>query len=441
MESRRNYRLISFPVLLLLGFLFTIGNSKAVETSDIFFDAITFAAPDSGYFRLDCMGAVPYQSLRFEKGSDGSYYTKYHAKFEIIDENEKPIEEKNFDKIIKADNYFSSQGGSGEFDYISCSFKLKVNKYKARLYVKSETGNKNFDRVRNVSPVDFAAYPFSMSGILLVSSIEEQDGNFNITPFISDNIAEITESFFTVFETYNKVGSDSLKYVAALFDKKKNEKVFQSKFFKKYAKIGTQENYLSLSIPASVKQGEYILRIYAVKKNCDSTNWDSKIIAGAERSVSIIRGFEGGIYENIAKSIEECRYAASGDEMKAMKSSKDEGAQIDAFNKFWAQHDPTPGTDRNELMELYFSRITYCEDNFNTTRVKGWRSDMGHVFVIYGAPISTERSTQDYLGRQTETWTYSNGEQFIFLDSQGFGDYRLYSPSSISDKFFDVNGQ
>lgn len=418
--------------LLVLLFAATCGNAQEVQ--NIFFDAVTFKSDSAGMARLDCYAVVPFQALKF-KASGDKYFSKYTAYISIIDENERSVAEKKFERTLKADNYFNAQGGAGDFDYLAYSFNLNPAKYKVRLTVKSEYNNTEYERRRTISLIDFDSHDFTLSGVLTCSKMEENAGEYDITPYLSDNIAPIMTSFISVFETYNKLGERPMKFVAKLFNAETGEIAFCSRFFDRTIKVGTSSNYIPMQLPKNLKQGEYFLRIFAMPADCDTTDYDKQIIAGTERSVSIFRSFGNGVYEDIEKAIAQLRYVAEDDEIDEMKDAEDEDEKIRLFDEFWAKHDPTPGTDRNEAFEVYFSRVKYAEDRFSGARSRGWRSDMGHVFIVYGNPSTTDRSTPDYRGRVTETWTYANGDTFIFIDYSGFDDFRLYSPNIVSDKF------
>jgi hypothetical protein len=60
---------------------------------------------------------------------------------------------------------------------------------------------------------------------------------------------------------------------------------------------------------------------------------------------------------------------------------------------------------------------------------------MGNVFVVYGEPYNVERSVPYSDNRVYERWTYKSGKQFVFVDNTGFGDFRLYKPFSVTDRY------
>ncbi len=409
------------------------GLKAIAKETPMYFDAVSFKSDSVGKARLDCFAVIPYQGLKFVK-SEGKYYAKYIAYLSVIDENEKLVSEKKFERTVMTENYFKAQGGAGDFDFISYSFDLNPTKYKVRIAIKDELGNEDAERIRNIALVNFDEHKFTLSGLLLVSKIEEQGSQFSITPFLSDNVSPIMNSFFVMFESYNNLGADTLKLVARIYDSK-NEIKYQTDILSKFMPIGKSSNYFSMKIPKNFKQGNYTLRIYALNQTADSNNIDYSIIAGAERSIAINHGATGAVYDDINKAIEQCRYVATSEELDAMRAAISDEEKMQKFDEFWKKLDPTPGTDRNEAFDLYFARVHYANEKFKGSWGDGWKSDMGAVVIVYGNPAQSERSQPDYRGRVSEKWTYNSGKTFTFLDSNGFGEFRLYQPYMVSDKF------
>jgi hypothetical protein len=63
-------------------------------------------------------------------------------------------------------------------------------------------------------------------------------------------------------------------------------------------------------------------------------------------------------------------------------------------------------------------------------------TDKGMVYIIFGPPVSYERR-QDYYNpnRVYERWYYSNNREFLFVDNNGFGDFRLVEPPAVTEKY------
>ena len=56
-------------------------------------------------------------------------------------------------------------------------------------------------------------------------------------------------------------------------------------------------------------------------------------------------------------------------------------------------------------------------------------SDIGLVYVIFGAQSNIERHPYDMDAKPYEIWDYyDDNKQFVFVDNTGFGDYRLITP-------------
>jgi GWxTD domain-containing protein len=53
---------------------------------------------------------------------------------------------------------------------------------------------------------------------------------------------------------------------------------------------------------------------------------------------------------------------------------------------FWARRDPSPGTEENEFKDEWYQRLEYVNKTFTRGVKRGWRSDMGRVYMFFGPP-------------------------------------------------------
>ena len=126
-------------------------------------------------------------------------------------------------------------------------------------------------------------------------------------------------------------------------------------------------------------------------------------------------------------SIDQLQYITDKDKIDEIKKAPLDKKR-EMFREFWRKKDPTPNTERNELMEEYYSRIAYANKHF-THYLEGWKSDMGMIYVIFGPPNNVERHPFDIDAKPYEILTYySLNREFVFIDATGFGDYRLQNP-------------
>jgi GWxTD domain-containing protein len=105
----------------------------------------------------------------------------------------------------------------------------------------------------------------------------------------------------------------------------------------------------------------------------------------------------------------------------------DEPQQKKWFIKYWKGKDPTPETDFNEIKYIFYKRVDEADEKFSQKFKKGWQTDRGRVWVLYGRPeeIIDNRTTVDrppYI-----IWKYNSGAvKFTFIDEDRDGEYTLH---------------
>ncbi len=427
-------RIILSFFIALISLSANVFAQKEVKDNELgmYFDILTFQSDSAGLSKADCFIIIPYQFLTF-KAQGQNYTSTFTVTVKVFDSTSAKVSEKIIPRNIIETNYLNSQGGHGNYDYVNAEFYLGKGNYKFEADITDNLNNNIFSRSRNISVLNFNDYPFSLSGMLLLSSIEEVNSQMVVTPYLSDNVADLTEGFFVFFESYNSTPVNKIDFVYKIFDSD-NKCLLTSDKVSKPIITGKQQNYLNIQLGNVLKYGSYTLRVYALKPYDSLEFSESDIVAATERSIKFIRTAGGVILDDIDKAISQSFYASSNDEFDFMKSAKSDGEKYARFFDFWAKHDPTPGTDRNEAFDEYFGRVKYSTEKFKHIS-EGWKTDMGKVYIIYGAPYSTERSASDLRGRVYEKWSYSGNRNFIFVDNNGFGEFKLYQPISVSDKY------
>lgn len=116
------------------------------------------------------------------------------------------------------------------------------------------------------------------------------------------------------------------------------------------------------------------------------------------------------------------RYILPVSDIKALKKME----LIDQFEfikKYWSDRNSNPDNLENDLLIEFTNRVKFVNLNFSNLN-KGWRSDRGRVYIIYGPPEMVERYSSQTDGVY-EIWEYPSGERFTFLDRNGFGNFIL----------------
>jgi GWxTD domain-containing protein len=171
---------------------------------------------------------------------------------------------------------------------------------------------------------------------------------------------------------------------------------------------------------SELPMGSYLLRVRAFN--------------GEEEIGSTVRPFIVRWYgiplaaKDLDAAIQQLQYIENAGEIDDIKAAPDEAEKRRRFLGFWQKRDPTPNTPRNEKMEEYYAKVEYANKHF-AHYIEGWRTDMGMVYIVFGAPNNVERHPFDIDSKPYEIWSYYDlNHELVFIDATGFGDYRLETP-------------
>jgi GWxTD domain-containing protein len=420
-------------IILIISIIAALNIAYSDATNEAFyFDAVVFSSDSAGKGRLDVFTLVPYQTLNFMKQRQ-IWGAGYKIDVSVFDSDGNKVTSEFVEKRVRADDYFVAQGGTGEFDYNQVILHMKPGKYNLRVELIDILNQKTYTRQRNVSIIDFEKYDMALSGMLLLSSIEEIDGRYKITPHVSDNISDLADGFFVFYEIYsNKEIPDTIDVVWQITEG--DEVLVTGEKTRVYPKGKVSREFLRLPYPKQLKSGQFTLKLIALKKSAGDEIKEEDYLAIAQRTISKQQTVAGIVLDNLEKSIGQLIYVADDDEIDFIEEGQTEEEKADRFNDFWRERDPSPGTTRNEAFNEYYSRISYANRNFQTF-MEGWKTDKGMVFVIFGPPSQVDRQRSYGDGRIYERWIYSNNREFIFVDRDGFGDFRLERPITVTEKY------
>ncbi len=98
--------------------------------------------------------------------------------------------------------------------------------------------------------------------------------------------------------------------------------------------------------------------------------------------------------------------------------------------EFWRNLAASKGRSPEDMIKLIKDRIDYANQHFSHLK-SGWTSDMGRVYIRYGAPDDVQRETSSdesrFVRKDFEIWKYNkeNKPVYLFIDIQMNGNYRL----------------
>ncbi len=425
--------------LLIIALLFTTANDiiardnlKQKDVRAFFFDAVVFDSEEPGKARVDVYTIVPAKSLRFVK-SGNIYGARYDMNIAVFNDDGSIVDSKHIKGGMKLDSYDKSQGGNAEFDYSQTIFELPVGTYKIKCEMSDLSAGKDYSRSRTISVLDFDVYDLSMSGILIVSSIEKKNDRYVITPHPNDNIGDLESGFFAFFEVYNRMQAENIEIKYQILNT--DDMIIQEGESKPFnLEKGVNREFVRIENTNKLKMGAYTLQLTAYRRS-DTLNPDSLIAAAvARRSIKVIRTVGLMVMNDLEKAIKQLRYVAYSDDIDFIEEAADIDEKQSRFESFWKKLDPSPGTEKNEAFEQFYSRIEYANNSFKAY-TEGWMTDKGMVFVIFGKPLQSERYSGYGDGRTYEKWIYQQNREFIFVDNTGFGDFRLARPMTVTEKY------
>lgn len=422
--------LIKILQSLLTAAILLISCNTLLAKDNYFLDAVVFNSGDSTGGRIDVYIVLPYQLLTFEKLGD-NYVANIDVDLRITDSDNNKIETRHVRKTITTPDYRQSQGAAGEFYKTFFRFAVPKGTYSVSADIKDEFSDNLYEREREVTVIDFKHFSFSLSGILLLSQIEEFEGKYKITPFISDNIGAINSDFFAFFEIYNKSEPKKIKIAYRLL--KKDEVVMEGKLKEVDVKVGINQSFVRIDASKQNLSGEYIVQITAYDSSATEHD-DSKVIAITQRSIKHQETLISFLEEDINKAIKMLRYVATDEEIEKIANAKSDDIKREKLSLYWKELDPTPNTVYNEAMNEYYQRIKYANEQFKSY-TEGWLTDMGMVYIVLGPPLQVDKQSAIGSNVQYRQWLYNGNRTFLFADKNGFGNYRLERPYLFNEKY------
>ncbi len=130
------------------------------------------------------------------------------------------------------------------------------------------------------------------------------------------------------------------------------------------------------------------------------------------------------------KMLAQISYVASRDEYDRLAMAEPEDLDA-AWEEFWRGRDPDPDAEENEFKLEFLGRLAYANAEFSSV-VEGWQTDMGRVYIQYGPPDDIDSQPIGKMLHAWEVWFYyGEHTKFIFVDRDGFGEYKLVESTRI----------
>ncbi len=385
-------------------------------------DAISFASLDSALSRLDVFVQVPYENLSFTKGDEG-YSASYEIQISIYDSLGRLATEKLWTEQVKTAT-FDESVSSQAYSLTQRVFNIAPGKYSIGVIIRDNETKLSRKQIRQMTVQDYARAPFALSDIMLVRKITFSGEHKSIVPNVSTNVGDLPEGFFLFFEAYNHSRRDSVKFVATVFNDKNERKLSVDTM--EFLHAGRSQIFMKVD-NSKLVLGNYKVFVRAVPLSQAADSSGAPLATTSRAFMVRWRGLPMALAD-LDLAIEQLQYIAKESEIENIKAATTLEEKQKRFLEFWKTKDPNPNTPRNEKMEDYYAKVEYANKHFGHY-IEGWKTDMGMVYIRFGAPNNVDRHPFDIDAKPYEVWSYYDlNYQFVFVDQTGFGDYRLITP-------------
>jgi len=420
----------------------TIGKSSGGPF--FFLDASNFASKDSTKGRVEVFVKVAFSELLFVKFQSTLFRAQYEINYTLYDKKNTLVAREFQDREIVTDK-FEETSSDLRFHFSRITFNVVPGDYSLTVTVTDKETQKFGQRKLDIPVKTFRDRPVEISDLIFADKIQKDStlDIINIVPNVFKSFDNEYKKYAVYFEIYDRRFAfrynDSTASLSAEKDVfnvhyrvlDKNQKLVMEDSTSR--PVSQFQTFSSIEIDKkAVNFGKYVLDVTisnGLQKASSKSVFDVRLSTFSAPSLSTT-AFD------LDNAIKEMRHVARNANLgKILKGTRDEKEKF--FNDFWRTKDPTPNTERNELMEEYYRRIDYANRYFTSGFREGWDTDRGMVFVIMESPDDIERHPFETNSKPYEIWYYYQANlKLYFVDFNGIGDYELYNRQDFENYVF-----
>ena len=360
--------------------------------------------------------------LSFIKEGDG-YVSRFYLSAMFYDEDgEALLFDKTWQKEIPAQNYQETASKTRSyFEHLTLEIEPKA--YTLVIKLSDMESQREFSVEKKIPGLNFSKQGLAISTLMLLKN-EHFDSTGkrllmpNFSGLLNNEAGETHDVFFELYNRHYAQDSVIIKF--------------------EYWRTGVEEFVVNKLI-STIKLKPHKTRLFhrIDLKPLNGGDYQLHVIVqnlNGEKQAEAKLGFRvrmKGLVTyiiDLEEAVKQLNYIADSDEIEAIVEAKTYKEKLSRFNAFWKKRDPSPQTEVNELMAEYYSRVSYANQHFSNY-MQGWRTDMGMIYIKYGAPDFVERHPNNFNNKAYEIWEFhQHRRRFVFVDINGFGDYRLAIP-------------
>ncbi len=329
----------------------------------------------------------------------------------------------------------SGQALSGRFLPEQFDLLVAPGDYKAKMTIVDRGAGR-----RGAAELSFTAPAFhgtpALSDIQFASDVRRDTvggrfskNGFKILPNPSRTFGHALPMLIFYYEIYHSAAPGNLGIRYVIQDRDGQEvRSFPVKSKQKYGIIGADMGALSVAaLPDTLYRLLVTVTDSAVEKSVQKFFMFRNVPVQSVRYESDIDRLIGDFSEQeLELHIRQTRYLMTPEENDII-SALDQAGKRRAMVQFWKMRDPKPDTPENEVYLQYMARVELANKQFSRGYDPGWLTDRGRIFIKYGPPHQVEKYPLSVNTKPYEVWDYyiEGGLRFIFLDEEGFNQYRL----------------
>ena len=396
-----------------------------------------FLLVDYAYFRADNRDSVRlelyYQvhnwGLKFNL-SDGRHVADYELSVTLDDEKGQNVKSFTRDRqIVVAVGEESSL--RVDFRTSQVNIDLPPGKYLAHFKLKDRASGRISQKDLEVKLQSVLGETPTLSGVEFVQAFQKSSGEVSV--FAKGDIL-VVPSVSRLFGSLD--GDRIIYYFEVVPGSEPTDKVVLETKIRHYRRgmiyrdtlhvsLGEQpERQLREVSVADFLPGEYELNITLLGRR-------SKKLDGLSQMFRVAWTQEGMVRNDWKATVQQLRLFSDDVDVGDMEDLKTFEERRKAFDQFWAERDPTDGTPENEAKTAFYYRIRFANERFGIMRMEGWRTDRGRIYVQYGEPDFIIEEPFSLSSHPYQIWQYTSispTRQFVFVDENEDGDYRLQFP-------------
>ncbi|MFC1513919.1 GWxTD domain-containing protein [candidate division KSB1 bacterium] len=413
--------ILTICFLILFNLLHVSAQTPIIRQSENPFNVyfLTMPSLEKGTFKALVLLQMTYDKIRFLK-RDESFIARYEISVEIMDGTDEVVERKFWTEEIVTES-FEKTLISSDFFLEPLEFILRPGLYRYHISMKDMDSRKTFERKNSKIFPSYWAEIVGFSDLIYTAGFEETVDYNKLLP--SSELMKI--SYRDGFSLHLKVFSADLQPLDISFE--------ILDFFNKNIvpyhddlSIKPTENIMDFRI--SFNGGRILPGTYLFRGIIKHPGRVPKEIIERFSFTWTDRPIDSYDFE---LSLEQMEYILTDEEKERVKNFDDTTKKI-FFEQYWNSKDPTPDTQRNELLEEYFHRVEYSNQHFSFRSNPGWRTDRGEIYCLWGQPDIRVPGDLNFEQVPMEIWTYERAKKrFTFIDSNRTGRFRLYKVEDI----------